>query len=146
MKLYTLQEIANILNMPDSTVRAYRNKYEEYFVFVGEGRKRRYLEKSIDVVKVIREESDKNKSHLEILDRLDKEFGCYVTESKEITVTAQQQQEQFLNNIATLIQQNAEYQNKIDVLIQEIAELKELVQIKQQEKEKKESWWDRWKK
>jgi len=44
---YTLNEIAGMLEAPESTVRLYRDEFEEYLPVSGQGRRRRYSRESL---------------------------------------------------------------------------------------------------
>lgn len=45
----TIADISRETGFPESTVRFYRDKFEHYIPYVGEGRKRRYEPKAIDI-------------------------------------------------------------------------------------------------
>jgi DNA-binding transcriptional MerR regulator len=49
----TLREIARELNLPESTIRYYRDAFEIYIPAVGLGRRRRYPAKALDILRVI---------------------------------------------------------------------------------------------
>lgn len=51
--MYTISEIAEKIEIPESTVRFYRNKFKQWVPEVGEGRKKRYTEKSVEVLDFI---------------------------------------------------------------------------------------------
>src|SRR5947208_8285610 len=50
---YTLREIARELNLPESTIRYYRDAFEAYIPAVGMGRRRRYPAEALDILRVI---------------------------------------------------------------------------------------------
>ncbi|MBP2799567.1 helix-turn-helix domain-containing protein, partial [Escherichia coli] len=50
-KLLTIAEIAKQLEIPESTVRFYRDRFEPFIPFVGEGRKKRYLPDAAEVLR-----------------------------------------------------------------------------------------------
>jgi DNA-binding transcriptional MerR regulator len=54
-ELLTIKEIARRLDLPESNVRYYRDKFEEYLPHIGLGRKRRYLPQSLEVLSLIAE-------------------------------------------------------------------------------------------
>jgi DNA-binding transcriptional MerR regulator len=45
----TIKEIAKQLQVPESNIRYYRDRFEDYIPSVGEGRRRRYKKEAIDV-------------------------------------------------------------------------------------------------
>ncbi|MDZ7761229.1 MAG: MerR family transcriptional regulator [Desulfovermiculus sp.] len=47
--LLTIKEIAKQLQVPESNVRYYRDRFEDYIPSVGEGRRRRYKKEAVDV-------------------------------------------------------------------------------------------------
>lgn len=53
-KLLTLKEIAKILNIPESSLRKYRELFSQFIPGVGKGRSRRYRVEAIEIFKDIR--------------------------------------------------------------------------------------------
>lgn len=53
MELLTIAEIAKRLELPESTVRYYRNRFAAFIPVVGEGRGRRYRPEALDVLRFI---------------------------------------------------------------------------------------------
>lgn len=51
--LYTLREIAHELDLPESTVRYYRDAFAVYLPTVGTGRRRRYPPEAVDVLRAV---------------------------------------------------------------------------------------------
>lgn len=49
----TIKEIAKQLQVPESNIRYYRDRFEDYIPSVGEGRRRRYKKEAIDVFSYI---------------------------------------------------------------------------------------------
>jgi DNA-binding transcriptional MerR regulator len=47
--LLTIKEIAKQLQVPESNIRYYRDRFEEYIPSVGEGRRKRYKREAVDV-------------------------------------------------------------------------------------------------
>ncbi len=54
-KAMTLKEISERLDAPESTVRLYRDEFEEFLPAIGEGRRRRYDTGTIETLKLITE-------------------------------------------------------------------------------------------
>jgi hypothetical protein len=73
-ELLTIKEIARRLDLPESNVRYYRDKFEEYLPHVGHGRKRRYLPKAIEVFALIVESLRSNAPSEEIALELSRRF------------------------------------------------------------------------
>ncbi|WP_081904367.1 MerR family transcriptional regulator [Brevibacillus thermoruber] len=53
-KLLTIAEIAKQLDIPESTARFYRDRFEAFVPSVGEGRKKRYLPEAAEVLRFMR--------------------------------------------------------------------------------------------
>jgi len=53
--LYTIKEIAQQLDLPESTLRKYRDAYIDYIPFVGSGRNKKYESEAVGVFRLIRE-------------------------------------------------------------------------------------------
>lgn len=51
--LLTIKEIAKQLQVPESNIRYYRDRFDEYIPSVGEGRRRRYKKEAVDVFAAI---------------------------------------------------------------------------------------------
>ena len=49
--LLTIAEIAKRLNLPESTARYYRTRFEPWLPYIGEGRDRRYGEEAVNVLR-----------------------------------------------------------------------------------------------
>jgi DNA-binding transcriptional MerR regulator len=64
--LYTIREIAQELNLPESTVRYYRDAFPEHIATVGTGRRRRYPGEAIAVLRSIADGYGKGQSRDEI--------------------------------------------------------------------------------
>jgi DNA-binding transcriptional MerR regulator len=73
-ELLTIKEIARRLDLPESNVRYYRDKFEEYLPHVGQGRKRRYLPQAIEVFALIAESLKSNVPSEEIALELSRRF------------------------------------------------------------------------
>lgn len=132
--LYSIAELAKITGIPESTVRYYRNKYEEYFEYVGVGRKRRYKESAVDVLRTIAECSDRNLSKEQIQLRLNQEFAKYVDleesgdnySSNNVATT--QQQSNSLEIVAKSLERIADQQDRIEALEKKVANYENLEQ------------------
>ena len=53
MDLLTIAYIARALDLPESTVRYYRDRFSEFVPSVGEGRTRRYRAEALEVLRCI---------------------------------------------------------------------------------------------
>lgn len=66
LQLYTIREIAQELDLPESTVRYYRDAFPEHIATVGTGRRRRYPAEAIAVLRSIAGGYAKGQSREEI--------------------------------------------------------------------------------
>lgn len=64
--LYTLRDIARDLGIPESTVRYYRDAFATHIATVGRGRRRRYPQEAIEVLRAIKRGYGAGKSREEI--------------------------------------------------------------------------------
>ena len=60
--LLSIKEIARQLEVPESNVRYWRDRFEDYLPVVGEGRKRRYKKQALDIFQAIRDGYQANQS------------------------------------------------------------------------------------
>jgi DNA-binding transcriptional MerR regulator len=64
--LYTLRQIARELNLPESTVRYYRDAFAAHIATVGMGRRRRYPEEAVATLRAIAEGYAQGRTHEEV--------------------------------------------------------------------------------
>jgi DNA-binding transcriptional MerR regulator len=72
--LLTIKEIARRLDMPESNLRYYRDKFEEYLPHFGHGRKRRYLPQAVEVFSFIAGHLKTNTPSEDIAQELSKRY------------------------------------------------------------------------
>ena len=65
-RVYTLKEIAKILNKPRTTVDSWRDLFEEYLPVVGEGRNRRYKREALNIFETIARMKEAHETNDEI--------------------------------------------------------------------------------
>ncbi len=127
----TLKEAAYQAGIHENTARFYRDKYEEFFPSVGEGRNRKYALATVDLLKFIKSCYDAKLDADQVRDRLGQEFGIPVVVNTMTLKTPQQEiaaivVEQLQNIIAqALAQQAAAYQDEIKSLRNEIVQLQQ---------------------
>lgn len=133
-KLLTIAEIAKQLDIPESTVRFYRDRFEVFVPSVGEGRKKRYLPEATEVLRFIAENFKRNTTAMEIEEALSRMFPRSVEFHDETAVaTAAAQQQQLLvpsdqlqglfTHLVTAMQMMAEQKQEIGELRKQIADL-----------------------
>lgn len=77
-RLYTIAEIAQQLNIPESTARFYRDKFNKFIPSVGTGRNRRYKEEAAEALRIIAEGLRNRLTATEIAEQLSCEFPITV--------------------------------------------------------------------
>lgn len=138
MNLLTIKEISRELGIPESTLRYWRDKYEEFIPAVGKGRKKRYREEALMVFKRISELISDNLSANEIAERLSIEFARNI----EVAETGSAKKAAILDiyAIQKTLQQIAATQQELARLVSENRELKaeiEKLSTRMEEQERK---------
>lgn len=130
-KLLTIAEIAKQLDLPESTVRYYRDRFASYVPSVGEGRKKRYLPEAAEVLRFIAEGFNRNATATDIEEALSLVFPRTIEFKEETAITTEvaQQQSTLLPNeqLITLISHLATAMQTMAEQKQEIAELREWI-------------------
>lgn len=95
-ELLTIAEISKQLDIPESTVRFYRDRFEDYIPYVGHGRRRRYKREAIEVIRIIAEGMQSQRSAEEIEQELIRVHAKTVAPSAEPqdSTAVEQQQRQ----------------------------------------------------
>jgi DNA-binding transcriptional MerR regulator len=71
--MLTIKELAQSLKMPESTLRLYRDEFDELIPTMGEGRRRRYNDQGVEAIQRIVRWKREGKSGPEIRNELSKE-------------------------------------------------------------------------
>lgn len=139
MPTLTIAQIAKQLELPESTVRYYRDHFSDYIPVIGEGRLRRYPAEAVEVFRTIAEVLRKDHGSAtevaEVLSRLfprnsvatatppqttTEQQQALPQLAEQIAVVLRQQQEALKTQTAMLTQQTA----AVETLTNEVAELK----------------------
>ena len=127
--LLTIAEIAKELDMPESTVRYYRDRFIKYIPFTGKGRGRRYRRETIDILRFIAEGFNRSLNAAEIEEGLALMVARNIDVEKETAATtAAAQQQPNLNEISIQInmdEQFHELMNQVTITMQLMARQKE---------------------
>lgn len=76
-KYYSLREISNELGIPKSTIVKYKDYYSDFLKMAGDGKRKKFEEDALEVLRVIRElREDKKLDWMEIKDALGERFGA----------------------------------------------------------------------
>ncbi len=82
-KFYTIKEIAQELNIPESTVRFYRDKFADFIPAVGSGRLKRYKPEALDVLRLIALELRKGTSATDVEQLLSNRYSRFIDVPQE---------------------------------------------------------------
>lgn len=82
-ELYTLAQISRIIDVPESTVRYYRNTFSSYFKPIGKGKRKRYGQDAINTLRFISYHLRDGCSIAEVAELLKKQFQQVI----EVTAT-----------------------------------------------------------
>jgi DNA-binding transcriptional MerR regulator len=128
-RLLTIAKLAKRLQIPESTVRYYRDRFIDYIPYVGDGRHRRYRPETADLLQFIAEGFDRNLTAIEIEEglRLMAVRNVEVTEETAMTTAAAQQQsnQQGISVQIEVGEQFQELMKQTQVAMQVMAQQKE---------------------
>jgi DNA repair exonuclease SbcCD ATPase subunit len=168
MKLYTLAEIAQELNLPESTLRYYRKALGDRIPAVGTGRQARFPEEAIEVfrktaIKVRENGRTLQNALVELIDE-----GEVTTGENAITASLETIRETWREearareeqHTATLNALREESRQREEALMAHLAALQEQAQQREEQARRREAeltarldalqealerpWWDRW--
>ncbi|WP_461834558.1 helix-turn-helix domain-containing protein [Desulfothermus sp.] len=118
-KLYTIKELSSILNVPESTLRYYRDRFEEFIPVVGKGRKRRYKKESIEIFKQIIKGYEEDLTTKQIRNNLLKKLSKKDSEpeiNKDQLQQILEKQSQILDLLAEDIRSKKDFEKELDNL------------------------------
>ncbi len=129
MELLTAAQIAKELNLPESTVRYYRDRFTDYIPMTGEGRNRRYRPEAMYVFAFIAERLRNNMPADVLETELRARFPV------EITVEPQRPQTDSSSNTAAIVAAPAflEVMARLGQALEDIGELPTVVEAQRQE-------------
>jgi DNA-binding transcriptional MerR regulator len=81
-ELYTLAEIARIIDIPESTCRYYHGKFTEFFPAIGKGKRKKYRQDAVTILRFISDNLRNGSTLAEVTELLSKQF------QKVIDITA----------------------------------------------------------
>jgi DNA-binding transcriptional MerR regulator len=89
-ELLTIAEIARRLNLPESTVRYYRDRFADYVPVVGSGRGRRYPAEALEIIRFVADGLRANVPAEDIEIALAARFPVTVHQQQQSAATQQQ--------------------------------------------------------
>jgi len=106
--LYSLQQIAERLKLPQSTVAYYRKNYAEFMPSTRVKGKRYplYEDQASEVVSLVRELSEAGKQQHEIIEELEKKYPSVIDRTGENSTNEQQTDQQSTTILATTQKQS----------------------------------------
>jgi DNA-binding transcriptional MerR regulator len=112
--LLTIAEIAKELQIPESTVRYYRDRFINYIPYVGEGRGRRYRPETVEVLRFIAEGFNRGLTAIDIEEGLIRTVAKNVEmEEEDVMTTAVAQQQQDLSEFTIQVEVGEQFQELI---------------------------------
>lgn len=144
LNLLTIAEIAKQMNIPESTVRFYRDRFEAYIPSVGEGRKKRYKPEAVEVLRIIAEGYNRKLTAEEIESQLSTAFPRNIEferEPQQAIATVQQQV--VPHEIVDVLKQMADQKEELRRLQEKVDRLEQYWIEHYREKANKKSFWKR---
>lgn len=146
MELLTIAEIAKRLNIPESTLRSWRDKFTDFIPTTGSGRKKRYKPEAVQVFKTIAELAAEQLTADDIAERLTIEFNRFIDirSDNSSTTAAGVSVEVYgisktLQRMSDTLEQLARQQSENQKLRDDLAALEQRIQ--QLEKPQKAPWY-----
>ncbi|SDI57589.1 MerR family transcriptional regulator [Desulfosporosinus hippei] len=76
--MYTFKQAAELAGLHENTARTYRDRFLEFFACTGEGRRRRYPEEAVAILKLISEKVSQNLTQEQIQVELERKYGLFI--------------------------------------------------------------------
>jgi len=151
-ELLTIADIANMVGIAESNVRYYRDKFKDFIPYRGEGRNRRYLPETVDIIRTIAEGYGNNLTATHIAETLGRLYPINQASLDQLPQTATTRPQPLTSEVvnvlsellselrttATAINRLADNQEEVRLLREEVAELRKELQ------ESKRPKWFKW--
>ncbi|MFP4392206.1 MAG: MerR family transcriptional regulator [Desulfohalobiaceae bacterium] len=85
----TIKEIARTLEVPESNIRYYRDRFQEFLPAVGQGRKKRYKAQALEVFRYIVQAYQNDLSTEQVAQKLQHKFPRHLLPAQELQDEAQ---------------------------------------------------------
>lgn len=158
-KWLSISQLSEVIDIPETTVRRYANKFDKYFRYEHRGRGKKYHPDSMEIIKRIAFLYSEDYEITDIDSILSKEFS-FTIENEKTTIQPRmksleqqfdefkKQQEEFNSQLLKKIQEQQDYiQNYIGTRDEEL--LNVLSQLQESKKQlsatKEKKWWHFWK-
>jgi DNA-binding transcriptional MerR regulator len=116
----TLKEIARRLDVPESNIRYYRDRFDDFLPSIGEGRKRRYLPEALDIFRFIVERYKEDRSTEEVGHELMRRFPRQARvepESHDAAVPAMRQSSEDGQAVTDLLHRQARTMERLSEIL-----------------------------
>lgn len=142
-QLLTMAQIAKELNLAESTARFYRDRFEDFIPFVGEGRKKRYKPETVDVLRFIAEGFNRNLTAIDIENGLSRMFAMNIEAEKEtVTTTAVAQQQSNSDTLQIVLEQMSTTMRIIAEQKEDITELRKHIAVVEKRQQDQQEYID----
>lgn len=132
-QLLTIAEVAKQLNIPESTARFYRDRFENFIPSVGDGRKKRYKPETAEVLRFIAEGFKHSLTTADIEDGLTRMVARNIEVEKETATTqAVVQQQPNVLQLQAVLEVIADQKTEIEELRKSVADVKKAQQEQQE--------------
>lgn len=124
-RYYTLQQIADSMNRPRSTINEWRKLFSEYIPSVGEGRQRRYKRESLNIFETIARLKESNETNDQIRDYLSQMVDDITIRVDESEETPPPLLRQMYDSYSEILEQNEDLKTELQSVKQEQQNSKE---------------------
>jgi DNA-binding transcriptional MerR regulator len=129
----TIKEIARRLEVPESNIRYYRDRFQEFLPAVGQGRKKRYKAQALEVFKYIVQAYQNDLSTEQISQKLQQEFPRHLLPAQEPQETAQENPKQPVQSQGLLQSQARTLERISQALLQKDSMNREVYRLEQEQ-------------
>lgn len=132
-KLYTLAELSEVTGIPESTIRNYRKRFEDYIHTAQDGsRYPKYTDEAPEVLRMIARAYKQGMTHAEIARELNLNYAQSINHAQEPpeshqTALATISPAEALGIVAQAMQMIADQRNEVEALRAEVKELREAI-------------------
>lgn len=132
-KYYSVIEIARELNLPESTVRYYRDRFRNYVPATKRGGRKVYDEQALEALRIVAEGLRKGETAATVEDRLSLSFS-QIIDTEEETAAAQQQRSsnalivyeaQIYNLLEVIKERDKAVKRRDEIMLQLLKQLRE---------------------
>lgn len=144
--LLTISQIAKKLNIPESTVRFYRDRFPEFYPYRGEGRQKRYLPQALEVTQRIAKLYAEGQTAVTIAELLKHDISTEIVIAENSSSSVAVVENKTILTQLQLIQerQNLMEQKLEEHILKRDQQIMQLLRVKIEENNNR-PWWRFWK-